>query len=641
MEPRYNIEQLQVQLGELLTPAQFQLSAFADLMGRCGEAAQLFLCRQLLATEPEVSMPALRLLLGHEAAGLRHEAKQIVGQLGAELREALAAEMLRVDTGQARLSVLELVRDHRLVVCLPRLIELWLRMDASERCLAVDAMSTFDARPAEEALERELYREPSPQVIARVLSHVPGWRLKRKQKVYARFLDHLDSAVRLAAARGMANFSTRRDASALLDRLKVETEPVVRSVLMTAMQPHADHDYAMLLMNLALAELENANSNMATLQYRQLKDDLILSSCMEAWKRGTERLRLFALEEMGFLDVPAAATFMQQIAGDDAQPESLRGTAIEGLAHQKDPVVKAFLFQLFEREKESPLLGYQTCLAVSKMWQQDDMPQILKVLDLPMPQYEVHIQSALTAVHKKISAHKITLPGQAVGILYRFLDSDTINIQLLALRVLGELPEGVELLRLLTMLDKEVEPEIEEMLLRLVARNTPSQPQVLLSWLRDDQRTKREVRLAIQSCGLVVGPPAALVPVIQSLCLLAVGKEAGTPAAIATSMRALLKQPGVSAAAREALSAAPSEVTRGFFLVAAHLRPAEVDQLVSSGLLERAAALDPASLTDTIRGLAGLHSPGTKEFLMTQYMARPDLRELIGGVMRQALQEVN
>ena len=633
------LDQLQIQLDKVVANG-FRPRSFRRLVNLTKGAFRIQLCRLIADAKALVCKPEmLEIMLALQDPEMVFELRNIVDKMPVAERDRMIFRLVHSPEPYLRRFGIEVATAHGVNFLAPHFRGLWDQADASAKEALVTALATSGQAEGEERLLELLEVETEPLVIALILRRVANFRVGRKHRILGNFISHPDTAVRAAAYAGLTVHAVRRQTPVLLARLEAETEPRVVEMVLYTLLRFPNLDVARRLLTLATTEETSARRNLGALFFRQLPDPLLHSVCVELLSHADEKQRLFAIHELSFLDLPDVAGRLMALAGDRHQTEGLRGAAIEGLANQARPEVKQFLAELFHREQDEFYLTYLIAVSLTKLWNKDDLATIASFLRLDAGRYVVEMQTVLAFLAKKLKARKLTLDNPLEEAVYRFVEMDNINLNLLALRVLAESGRPVHINRIISMVERDLYEEVLRMLQRVMAENLAALPHGLFGWLDAPERQEEETRRALRLCEHLEGDVEHLGHFLLHLLGWATaarcaryGRELGAVAG------GLLERPGVCEMVRRKLPDEVQDHTAALIHLAEQVDRRLWRDLTEDFLLARLGQLPAELVPGAVQALCRFRSRQAFAGLMQLYAGLPaEQREPVGLLINRAL----
>jgi len=539
-------QELRARLDDVFTPP-FDVKYFRALVEHCSEAQRIFLCRQLAVSRiVESKSQCIRILLEFGDEGIRFELRHVTDTLSDDDLEQFIVQMLRSSRPEFQSFALEAIGRHGLINFAPTLIQLWKELgirksetggDLSTPALqysnipsATDALTdpatppsshpstllkisltstlaSFGTPALEVKLVDLLKSETEPAIIHHLLNLSLNFRKAKRHAIYEQYLSHPVEEVRFAASRGISLTAWHSQQSIVLKALKEETEPRILEMLMNAALRIPDRSLAEQLFDMSVSIEDREQRNLATLRFRQLPDEMIYQASHRFLKNANEAIRIFALTELAFLELPQIPEILTGMARDTAEPQNLRIVAIEGLVNHNDIELRGLLYQLFRENLDDFDFSYAIIVALSKMWQEEDVEQITHAFELDPDEFGPHLEVILRLISRRLHAHKWSLNERYIDPLYMFLDSEEDNLCILALDILDQSETRVEVPTLLSIFTRQLNNELEAGFRPVFASHVLDDIEYFFSWINAPVRSDAQQHAALQNCKEISGSP--------------------------------------------------------------------------------------------------------------------------------------
>ena len=516
---------------------------FRALVEHCSEAQRIFLCRQLAVSQiAESKSQCIRILLEFGDEGIRFELRHVTDTLPDDELERFIVQMLRASRPDFQSFALEAISRHGLVNFAPTLIQLWKESAPSTPALqhsntpssATDAstesasspptppsphpptllktaiastIASFGTPALEAKLVDLLKAETEPTVIHHLLDLSLTFRKAKRYAIYEQYLSHPVEEVRFAAARGISLTARHSQRGIVLKALKEETEPRIIEMLMNTALRIPDRSLAEQLFDMSVSIEDPEQKNLATLHFRQLPDEMIYQAGHRFLKDADEAIHIFALTELAFLELPQIPKLLTGIARDEAEPQNIRIVAIEGLVNHNDIELRGLLYQLFLDNLDDFDFSYAIIVALSKMWQEEDVEQITHAFELDPDEFGPHLEVVLHLISRRLHAHKWSLHERYIDPLYMFLDSEEDNLCILALDILDQSGTRVEVPTLLSIFTRQLNEELEAGFRPVFASHVLDDIEYFFNWMNAPVRTDAQQHAALQNCEEISGSP--------------------------------------------------------------------------------------------------------------------------------------
>lgn len=293
----------------------------------------------------------------------------------------------------------------------------------------------------------------------------------------------------------------------MLKALKEETEPRIIEMLMNTALRIPDRSLAEQLFDMSVSIENPEQRNLATLRFRQLPDEMIYQASHRFLKDTNEAIHTFALTELAFLELPQIPELLTSIANDTSAPQTIRIVAIEGLVNHNDIELRGLLYQLFLDNLDDFDFSYAIIVALSKMWQEEDVEQITHALELDPEEFGPHLEVVLRLISRRLHAHKWSLHKRYITPLNMFLDSEEDNLCILALNILDQSETRVEVPTLLSIFTRQLSDELKAGFRPVFASHLLDDIEYFFNWMNAPVRTDAQQHVALRNCEEISGSP--------------------------------------------------------------------------------------------------------------------------------------
>ncbi|MDP6354011.1 MAG: hypothetical protein QF473_02845 [Planctomycetota bacterium] len=378
---------------------------------------------------------------------------------------------------------------------------------SSIKITLASTLASFGTPALEAKLVDLLKNENEPAVIHHLLDLSINFRKARRYAIYEQYLSHPIEEVRFAAARGISITARHSQRGVVLKALKTEAEPRILEMLMNTALRIPDRSLAEQLFEMSVSIEDREQRNLATLHFRQLPDEMIYQVGHRLLNDKDEAIRTFALTELAFLELPQIPELLTGLACDDSKPQDIRIVAIEGLVNHNDIELRSLLYGLFLEHLDDFDFSYAIISALSKMWQEEDVEQITHAFELDPDEFGPHLEVVLRLISRRLHAHKWSLHERYIDPLHMFLDSENLNLCVLALDILNQSDTPVEVPTLLSIFTRQLNEELEAVFRPVFAAHLLDDIEYFFNWMNAPVRTDAQQHAALRNCEGLSGAP--------------------------------------------------------------------------------------------------------------------------------------